>query len=196
VPPRPAAFGQGAPQRSRRLPGATAGAPLKVDRVGEKQILVANDDDWFKDNGLSRTYKSAEPDELPPGAPAELHGTGAQAIFVHADHEIVRYGPVLLALAPGRAPVVFDAGRLHEITFAQIVGKAIVVGSWRNGYAKDVGGKTGYVAAYSIDKGALLWSSPPLSHSTYGFVVTKDHVARRAAPAAAPHSSPSRSRSS
>lgn len=158
------------------IAGATPGAPLKIDRVSDKPVdVLASTDDWLKKNGLRPTSKRPGPDDLPEGAPQAL-GARASALYSHADHEIVRYETTLLVVAPGRTPLLFDAGALDEVHFAQVVGRALIVASWRNGYAKEVGGKTGHVAAFSIETGKLIWSSEPLVTTSAGFVVTKDHV--------------------
>jgi outer membrane protein assembly factor BamB len=88
----------------------------------------------------------------------------------------VKYDTTLLVVARGRTPLLFDARALQEVHFAQVVGRALVVAAWRNGYAKDSGGKTGNIAAFSLENGKLIWSSEPLVTTSAGFVVTKDHI--------------------
>ncbi len=167
----------GAAVTTKPLAPATAGATIKIDRVSDVSVpVLASTDDWMKKNGLTANTRFPRPEDLPDGAPQAL-GARANRLFSHADHEIVRYGDgILLVTAPGKTPLVFDSSALHEVHFAQVVGRALLVASWRNGYAKDVGGRTGQIAAYSIDDGALLWASEPLVTSMGGFVVTRDHV--------------------
>ncbi len=160
----------------RPLDAATRGADLKLQRVSDKQVAVlSSTEDWLKRNGLSQNLTRPRPEDVPDGAPKAL-GARADMLFSHADHEIVRYGSLLLVSGAGRAPRLFDASALQEVHFAQVVGRALLVGSWRNGYAKDSGGRTGYVSAFSIDDGTLLWSSEPLVQSMSAFAVTRDHV--------------------
>lgn len=166
----------GAQRTNKPLSVAKAGAPLKLERLTDTPVAVlSSTEDWMKKNGLTPRTKFPRAEDLPDGAPQAL-GARANRLFSHADHEIVRYGEILLVVAPGKAPLLFDVKALDEVHFAQVVGRALVVAAWRNGYAKDVGGRTGQVAAFSIEDGSLIWASEALVATMGGFVVTRDHI--------------------
>ncbi len=163
----------------RAIDGVGTSQTTKLTRVSETPNLITDDDVWFKKHDVSEAELSrmrVRSEALPDAAPRTLLGARAQSMFSYPDHTIISYGPTLALLWPPNSVELFDVTGFAEITDARVVNQVLLLSTWRNGYSKDAGGKTGYIAAYSVRDGALLWQSEPLVTSMGGFVVTGEHI--------------------
>ncbi len=144
----------------------------------QKKNLIVDNEDWFKNNGLAHPVGRGGTDPLPDHVAATFRKARLRGLYPHPDHHVAFYGSVLVASASGKKPLVFDASRAMaagghrlDVDYAQLMGSTLVVALAVNGYAKEVGGKTGYVAAFDAKSGRLLWSSDPLTSNLGNFVV-------------------------
>lgn len=144
------------------------------------------------------------PGDLPEFVPASLGGQPVFTLYRHEDHTVAVYGdfflgaPYLGVFAKDKAPRVYDLrnvvqpakaipltgpaatearGRQPDlpIRFAQLVGDTLVVALWKNGYAKNVDGKNGYVVALG-PQGDVLWASAPVVADAMDFQVIGSHA--------------------
>jgi outer membrane protein assembly factor BamB len=88
-----------------------------------------------------------------------------------------------VAAAPGKAARAFDVTKLlsvssrpFEVVFAAMAEGRLIVALAYNGYAKDSGGKNGYVASFDADTGQVEWSSGPLVANHTNFHVAGDSI--------------------
>ena len=154
-------------------------APLRLTLESQKKNLIVDDADWFKNNGLSHPNGRGNGEPLPDHVAATFRKAPLRGLFPHPDHHVALYGAAtIIASAAGKKPRVFDASRAVatasrrlDVDYAQLVGSTLVVALAINGYAKEVNGKTGYVAAFDAKSGRLLWSSDPLTTNLGNFVV-------------------------
>jgi outer membrane protein assembly factor BamB len=159
-----------------------SGPSIALTKESEKQNLVTDHEDYFKRNALvhprSRSFAGV-PDDVAvfPGPRG-----GPQWVFDNGTHHVAYYergrSTVLIATAPGKAPRVFDATapatsgpRRFEVFYAAIAGDTLYVQFAFNGYAKDARGKNGYLAAFDIERGTLLFASDPLVGGMTNFTV-------------------------
>jgi hypothetical protein len=152
---------------------------VRLEKRSEKKNLVTDQADWLSSNGLTMRVGGAE---LAPGVPPKLHGLRLGRVFASADHAVAAYGPALLVTAPGKQPRVYDVSqaassgpRGFEVMFAELVGKVLLVELAYNGYAKDSGGKNGYLAAFGED-GGILWVAGPLVANFTNFHVAGSSI--------------------
>jgi hypothetical protein len=163
--------------RLDRVPGSISISDPKVRLIVESQKtnLITDQETWLKSNGLvSREVRSRD---QPPGHVATVvRGVPLRVIFRSPDHDVAGYLFTLVVSAPRMRPLLFDVSQLvgmdrREITFAQLVGGILVVQLAYNGYAKDSGGRNGYLLAFDPDSGRLLWMSDPLVGNLTNFAV-------------------------
>lgn len=64
-----------------------------------------------------------------------------------------------------------------EMNTADVVGPILYFDANYNGYSRITKEKTGYLVAFDVLKGEVLWTSPALTASYRGFVVFGDHIA-------------------
>ncbi|MSP24297.1 MAG: hypothetical protein EXR75_03860 [Myxococcales bacterium] len=156
------------------------GPAVSLRRVSATKNLITDDADWLTRNRVVPRAQRLGRDDVPDGLPSRIHRAVLHVLFTHADHSIGLYGSSTLGIfSPGKKPVIVNAAALLqpaaavqlELNFAQLAGKSLFVQASHNGYAKDVGNKTAYVAAFAIDSGALLWSSDPLVANANNFVI-------------------------
>ncbi len=162
-------------------PIAGLGPPeqLKLSRVAETPNRITDDEAWFQKHKVTvdeRSELRVSEQDLPDAAPRVVLGARAQRMFAHPDHTLVSYGSTLALMWPPARAQLFDVSGFSEIWDARVVNRSLVLATWRNGYARDVGGKTGYLVAYSTEDGSLLWQSEPLVTAMGGFVVTSRHI--------------------
>ena len=157
---------------------------LHLDKVSMAKNLITDDDAWLKKNGLTPPTRRPRPEEIPEFVAAQIHGARLDHLFVHADHQIGVYGKEVGVFAPGLPPRAFDLSRMAvtegrvplDVDFAEVAGKVLFLQLSHNGYAKEVGGKNGFIAAVDIDTGALLWCSEPLVGNAQNFVIVGRHL--------------------
>lgn len=158
---------------------ASAAARVHLEKASEKKNLIVDEADWEKNNALSRVRRW---EGIPEHVPPRVDRVERRASYVHADHAVTPFGTQLVVTAPGRAPLVFDASaamrgpRTFELGFAQVVGDVLVLELAYNGYAKDSGGKNGYLAAFDVATGALRWVTDPLVANASEALVTATSV--------------------
>ncbi len=163
-------------------PGA---APVRLRLASEKKNLIVDDADWYKINALTPPVWRGGPEPLPDHVASAFRGAPLRALYPHADHDVALYGTrFLVASAPGKRPRVFDAsratatkGRALEVEYAHLAGGTLYLALAINGYAKEVGGKTGYVVAFDAASGRVLWSSEPLTSNANLLVAGRSIVA-------------------
>lgn len=137
-------------------PIAETGPKLRLEKLSEKTVSPVRDARTDLPSRKDRTRATPFPQR------------GLSATIFHADHTVGIYGTQIVVIAEGKQPLLFDTtaatrgGSRFETTWAQVVGKTLVVGLAYNGYAKDSGGKNGYFAAFDATTGALAWSTGPL----------------------------------
>jgi outer membrane protein assembly factor BamB len=140
---------------------------VRLEKQSETKNLITDDADWETKNQLTRVGRRGH-DQIPATVAPKLGRERLQNTFVHPDHVAAIYDSTVIISAEGKRPLGFDARgamrgpRPFQVTFAQLVGKALVVELAYNGYAKDSGGKNGYVAAFDASNGQLLWATDPL----------------------------------
>ena len=166
----------GAQQTNRKLD--IPPRELKLQRVAERKNLITDDEVFHQKHGVTRAELAehrAGVEDLPDAAPRALGNARAFRVFSHADHDIVSYGTALLYMPRVGPTRIYDITNLHQVQDAQMVGDALIVASWRNGYAKDVQNQTAYLTAHDQATGELLWQSDPLV-SSGPFLVTGSHI--------------------
>lgn len=167
------------------------GGAVELEKVSEKANQITDFAAWERSNGVeSATLRD---DNVPAGVARAFDGMQLRRFFVHADHTVALYAggdprtgkPTAgaIATAPGKQPLAFiaddainGARRPFELTFAQVVGRALVVELAYNGYAKESGNRNGYVAAYDVGTGALHWSSDALVSNAREMLVSGGSV--------------------
>ena len=154
----------------KRAVAAAPAAKVHLEKESEKKNGITDTADWERKNGLPRIVHFGATTDLPSHVRPALGRDRLVRAFVHADHAVAIYGTTLVVTSDGRDALAFDVGtavsrapRPFEIMFAQLVGSTLVVELAYNGYAKESGGKNGYVAAYDARTGELLWVSDPLT---------------------------------
>ena len=151
-------------------PIAETGPKLRLEKLSEKSVSPVRDARTDVPSRKDRTLASP--------FPQILGRVGLAATIRHPDHVVGIYPTQVVIMADGRQPVAFDTtaatrGAVQlETTWAQLVGKTLVVGLAYNGYAKDAGGKNGYFAAFDATTGALAWSTGPLVSNSYESLVS------------------------
>ncbi len=178
---------------------AVDGVPSRkvhLEKESEKKNAITDTAEWAAKNELRPVVHHGLSKELPPHVAPALGKQRLETAFVHADHAVGVYGDTMLITSEGRGSAAFDltsaltrAARPFEVMFAQLVGTTLVVELAYNGYARDSGGKNGYLAAYDAKTGELLWVSDPLTGNArealvsggsivtgYGFTAEPDFV--------------------
>lgn len=182
--------------RTLRKPIEAPAEKLRLEKLSQAANKITDSADWEKKNGVVR--HDPEEDELPPEVPRESMPGRRMRTFVHRDHIAVVEGQdLVIVAAPGKEAVAFDTSRTTNVqsfarptvSFAQLVGKHLVLGLGHNGYAKESNGKTAYMASFDATTGALDWVSEPLVSNSaetvisggtivtgYGFTAEPDFV--------------------
>lgn len=180
----------------RAVPDVPA-AKVRLEKESEKKNAITDEADWEAKNGLRPiVHFGPRGGTLPANVPLTLGGERLRSAFVHADHAVAFYERTLRVTSEGRPALAFDlgaaitrAGIPFEVMFGQLAGQTLVVELAYNGYAKESGGKNGYIAAYDAKTGALFWVSDPLTGNArealvsggsivtgYGFTAEPDFV--------------------
>jgi outer membrane protein assembly factor BamB len=175
-----------------------SGPLIALTLESEKPNLITDDADYLKRNGLAhpraRSF-TGMPDDVAVFHEARSAHVGLAGVrdgsprwvFDNGTHHVAYYvlqqGSRLIASAPGKAPRVFDVHapessgpRPFEIFYAAIAGDALYVQFAFNGYSKDARGKNGYLAAFDLERGTLLFSSDPLVGGMTNFTVVGGSV--------------------
>jgi outer membrane protein assembly factor BamB len=154
-------------------------APLRLVKQSSRRNRIVDYGDWFARNGLPPP--SAFPLGAPEYVPSSVGGYAIGRVYGHRDHAVAAYGEAYLAVvATGKQPRVFDLSRVRaeipslQVNYAQLAGGTLLVQLSHPGYASATAGRTGYVAAFAVDTGALAWQSAPLAANAENFVITGD----------------------
>jgi hypothetical protein len=120
-----------------------------------------------------------------PGTTFVVYGTGVIAAF--GPREAMKYAFDLRSFGFPPRSVVPKAYGPQEVVWAQQVGRLLIVQTNHLGYAKDSGGRNGYLTGIDIASGNVAWRSPSLVAnagnflfvngmiiSGYGFTAEKD----------------------
>jgi hypothetical protein len=189
---------EGTWEKRRTLPRNPSGAvygpgrPTSKTRlrlVSQKRNQVTDDGDWLVQHATGLPVRMC-----PPALP-EMFGPDT---FVAGTYEspmaVGIYGSVSLSAGTAvvtftpteggndRAVQCFDfakwvhSGKALWIYAAQLDEKALYVAASYPGYAHEVGGKTGYLAALDSSSGKLLWQAGPRIANTYNVAVGKDFL--------------------
>jgi len=157
-------------------------AGVHLEKVSEAKNLITDVGEWHRKNGL-KPRAALHTNEAPSQIPVKLQGQRLRSWLEHADHSVAIYERLVLVAAPGRRPRLFDfaaagAGAPVPLTveWAAAVGDHLVATFAYNGYAKDSGGRNGYVAAFRLETGALAWSSSPLVANAGDALVAGRHL--------------------
>jgi len=134
---------------------------------------------------------------LPPGFPLTFHdqtliraipNASSTVLLYHAFPEAPRY-LVAVDRVSGKPSVAFDFEKSilapktkdkqfgqQGVTWALQEGDILYMSRGHNGYAKDAGGQSGYLFAWSIPEQKLLWNSRPLVCNSDNFVIVGDVI--------------------
>ncbi len=163
--------------------------------VSEKKNEITDDEAWWSANGLDSPFLEIpnpllnQPGQLPPVMPGRLEdGRRVVTASLEGDRPFAIYGA---DFAQGDRVLVFDA-ELQRVTHAldfsawisgrfriqwvQVIEGTIYASYGINGYAREVEGETGYLAAWNLDTLALAWRSEPLVANSRQFLVIRDTV--------------------
>lgn len=134
------------------------------------------------------TYTPRRDVAVPPSAPRRLAGLEPSRAFAQPGTTFVVYGETLIAaLGPrGRVRYALDLRSLalpppslapsawgQAVTWARQVDGTLVVETAHPGYARDSGGRNGYLTAIDVTTGRVLWRSPSLVANAGTFVVVR-----------------------
>lgn len=137
------------------------------------------------------TYTPAADVPVPRTAPPTLGGEPASRAFRQPGTTFVVYGETTLAgIGPrGGLEYAFDLSALaapppsiarsaypQAVTWARQVGRTLVVQTAHLGYARDSGGRNGYLTGIALDTGRVAWRSPSLVANAGNFVVTRGQI--------------------
>ena len=161
----------------------------------EKKNQITDDEAWWERNQLESPFLSVpnsfsgQAGDLPEVMPAQLpNGRRVVTASLSGDQPFAIYGA---DYAQGDQVLLFDKelGRItHALDFSpwitgryrvqwlQVVDDTLYLSYGINGYAKEVGGKTGYIAAYELTELKLIWQSEPLVANSRNFLVVDDSV--------------------
>ncbi len=178
----------------RNPSGAVYGAGRPTSRarlslVSQKRNEITDDGDWLAQNAAGlplRKCPPALPETFGPGkfvvgtygspAAVGVYGTGSMA----SGESVVTFTPT--EEGNDRALRCFDfskwvhSGKALRVYAAQPDEKTLFVIASSPGYAHEVAGKTGYLAALELSTGKLLWQAGPRIANTYNLAIGKDFL--------------------
>src|SRR5262249_22283795 len=132
-------------------------------------------------NGLAAPSMRAAGAVLPEHVAKAVARVQPSLLFRHDDHDVAVYGTIVGVFAQGKMPRALDLSKAlqtvrYDIVYGQAVGDVLVVELSRNGYARELEGKTAFIVAVGLDDGRLCWSSEPLVANAQSFVVAGSYV--------------------
>jgi len=169
----------------KAVPGVTSPSTVKLVVQSNKPNLITDDAAWFKANGISPSVSRPRGSDIPEHVAGAVPDAGPlQMLFHQPTYDVAAYGTALGVFAPGKLPRLFDAkgpmttssADFLGLDYAVVTGDTLLVQTSRNGYSKEVGGKTAYISAYDFTEGTLRWQSDALVANASDFVVTNDAV--------------------
>ncbi len=157
---------------------------------------------WFRDNALSMpTWEVPTPRRNPQGnvpswIPREVEGKRIVQAIDDGDHAIAMYAETYWR---GRVVLVFDKGREviaafdisawsrprrspdddaadRRVTWALVRDGVLFISSGHFSYAKASGGRTGFLTAFDLATGELLWRSDPLVANANNFLYQEGYI--------------------
>jgi outer membrane protein assembly factor BamB len=170
------------PGQETRSPLAVAAPALPpLRKVDERSNLFVDDVTWLRQHGLEApTFRMAGVG-APEVVPRSVEGRPLELVLSHPDHDLGAYGSIVGVFAPRTASRLFDftdavsKGGL-AIGHMRAAGSALLVQLTSDRHRADVGGRTGYLLAVSLEDGRLLWSSGPLVANAENFAVVGGSV--------------------
>ncbi|MBC8140791.1 MAG: hypothetical protein H7Y38_05055 [Armatimonadetes bacterium] len=192
------------PMSASYAKSAATPAKTRLRLVSKTANDITDDDKWFARTGLrlpDYAFMGANQpyadDQLPDGSPMTYAGIGLRRALPGAskDRVLLLYGNnfasenlLVKTKTPGgepvyaldfttyRSPLIGDADPVTQaIGFAlEDAAGTLFVSHAANGYAKESGGKTGYITALEPKSGKMLWRSAPLTSNANTFAQTGD----------------------
>jgi hypothetical protein len=168
-----------APITLDRQPGhaSFAGQRVVLAQASAQPNQTTDQQDWYRRNGLERRT-GLSGNHLPAHVAPKARGSRLGGYFRNQHHDVALYGSLLVVTAPGKSPRVLDTSSVIDaigyrlsIHHAAMLGDLLVLQFAYNGYAKESGGKNGYLAAFDATKGRVIWVSDPLVGNLTNFVV-------------------------
>lgn len=161
-------------------------AKTRLALLSKKRNAITDDDRWRQAVGITNLPTRDLPDIVPPvlnAMPATYVPGELQRFALYGTEPFEpRY---LLQLGAGEDDptlgVCLDfgkwkrAGRFAPLVYALGTKKTLYVSTAINGYAKEVGGKTGYLSALDFT-GKLLWHAGPRLANAHNFVLINDVI--------------------
>lgn len=174
-------------------PGETSSAApakaVKLQLLTDKANQVTDEDAWWLDNELESPFLKVpnsfmkESGELPAGIPATVKNQMVVTASQEGDRPFAIYGT---NFSEGTRVLLFEkdlSKASHGLDFAewlpqgfrvnwvQVRGETLYLSYGINGYAKEVSGKTAYMAAVNLADYSVLWRSEPLVANAANFVI-------------------------
>jgi len=106
-----------------------------------------------------------------PGTTIVLYGTGVLAAY--GSRGGLKYGFDLRSFAYPPRSLVRQAYGPQEVVWARQLGQLLVVQTSHLGYARDSGGRNGYLTGIDIATGKVRWRSPSLVANADNFLVVR-----------------------
>lgn len=195
---------EAAPLTAKVLPARPDAPKTRLRLVSRRKNEITDDDAWFQRNKLTRPSMTLPnpqanvPGVLPEGMPATFEGNGIIGAYLQPDEKAV-LGVYGANFSSGRYLVAWDI-TTKAIRYAFDLGKYIgrSRGETRimginyaredddgtlflindiGGYAKEAGGKNGYLTALEVATGKLLWRSAPLMANSRSFEILGETIA-------------------
>lgn len=198
---RPVAL-EPAPLRRHKVRDASVhqGRKPKLVLTSKTRNEIIDVEAWFQNNALDRptwqvpTPRGESTSEVPAWIPSELDGRRIVQAMEEGDHVFALYAKTYWR---GRVLLVFDAerdivaaydfsawsgpeprkdGDDRRIFWAMVREGVLFVSSGHFGYAKESGGRTGYLSALDLGTGELLWRSDPLVANANNFLYRDGYI--------------------
>jgi tetratricopeptide (TPR) repeat protein len=183
----------------KKLLATVGGRPPKLVKISEKRNKITDDDDWFRNNGLSlpllpvpsRFRRTSG--NLPPWVPTKYGNDNLRRAIAHRDHTVLIFGDGFLAAfdSSRRLISLFDlrayvsppdyvrGDRMfvdEAIRWGEVRDGVLYVSNAHSTYASSSKGKNAYITALDARSGNLLWRSAPLVCNSFNFLIRGDYI--------------------
>jgi outer membrane protein assembly factor BamB len=183
------------------FPAAASGVPENALRqVSARPNAITDTEAWFERTGVRLPIyelpdaEGVTPGNLPAGIQMERRGLRLIKALRGAEATLLVYGPdwsggrLLVGMDPGSGRVLYafdfasyeeTPGWKSEFSAARLLwavqeGRTLYVAHAHSTYAKETGGKNGYLTAIDLDRRELRWRSPALVANASTFVLHGD----------------------
>ena len=159
---------------------ATTGPPPALSGKRETPNQIIDDRKWFERHGVRLPLSTMR--ALPQNIPHQLRGGRLRKIIDHGDHLALIYGTAFLAIVlhSGAVLRVFNLSPMNHgnmpLTWAQARDGVVYFQAHHMGYARNTGGKNGYIAAIDMKNGELRWRSEPLVGNARNFLLREGYI--------------------